>query len=247
MLKQVLNGIGGLRCYSGMVFRMVETQENAATTNLVDNLDEQYLLECLLDDVKPPYREDTEKLHYLISTPFRYPPLEYGSRFGDITMPGYFYASEDLNTVLSEFAFYRFAFMHDMETPYTEPVYSEHMSFNVSVHSAQVADLTVLESEEIQSYLRSPPDYSFTQQLGKHLIQESGARVIRFISARSFTGGINVAVSEPSEIESEAPERCISWICQTTNAQLSVTAQNRAPVTFYYEQFLVNGKLPRLS
>ena len=87
MLAKILLEIGSLQSCNLNVFRIVETQEIAATTGLVDDLEEQHLLEQLLDKVKPSYREGTEKLHYLISTPFRYPPLKYGSRFGDITMP----------------------------------------------------------------------------------------------------------------------------------------------------------------
>ncbi len=248
MLSRIIQELGSLRSYRKLVFRIVETQENAATTNLVDDLEEQYLLECLLDDVKPPYKEATKSLHYLISTPFRYPPLEYGSRFGDITMPSYFYASEELETVLAEFAFYRFVFMHDMETPYTKPIKSAHMSFNVRIVSDCLADITLIDSADIQAQLCSPTDYSLTQQLGKYLVQESGAKIIRFFSARNKNShGINVAISEPSEIISEEPERCVSWICQTSTDKLSITAQNKAPITFYYEDFLENGELPRLA
>ena len=86
MLQDAINELGKLTNYKTSVYRIVETQEYAATMNLVDDLEEQELLEQLLDEVKPPYKKGTQKLHYLISTPFRYPPLKYGSRFGDRTM-----------------------------------------------------------------------------------------------------------------------------------------------------------------
>jgi hypothetical protein len=90
MLSRVLSEMGDLQAFTADVSRIVETQEYAATTSLVDNLQEQSLLEQMLDKAKPDYREGTENRHYLISSPFRYPPLKHGSRFGDVTMPSFF-------------------------------------------------------------------------------------------------------------------------------------------------------------
>jgi hypothetical protein len=80
--------------YGAKVWRMVETQETTATLGIVDSMEEQALLEQLLDQVKPPYREGTQGMHYLLKTAFRYPPLKYGSRFGTRLMPSFFYACE---------------------------------------------------------------------------------------------------------------------------------------------------------
>ena len=41
---------------AGVLFRIVESQEQIATLGYVDTLAEQALLEQMLDDVKPPYR-----------------------------------------------------------------------------------------------------------------------------------------------------------------------------------------------
>ena len=78
-ITDLINDTGGLVCYSNSVCRMVDTQAYAATTSLVNNLEEQAILEQILDEFKPSYADDTEDLHYLISAPFRYPPLKYGS------------------------------------------------------------------------------------------------------------------------------------------------------------------------
>ena len=67
----------------GELLRLVESQEQVAASTLVDDLGEQALLEDLLDNAKPPRRPGTEGLHYLLATPFRYPPLRHGSRFGN--------------------------------------------------------------------------------------------------------------------------------------------------------------------
>ncbi|MCV6615090.1 MAG: RES family NAD+ phosphorylase [Cellvibrionaceae bacterium] len=39
-----------------------------------------------------------------MSTPFRYPPLAYGSRFGSTLERGIFYASQELATAFAESA-----------------------------------------------------------------------------------------------------------------------------------------------
>ncbi len=59
----------------GRCWRLVESQEQIATHALVESLEEQALLEQLLDESKPSYPQGLQKKHYLIATPFRYPPL----------------------------------------------------------------------------------------------------------------------------------------------------------------------------
>ncbi len=231
MLAQALLEIGSLKVCHAKVFRIVETQEIAATTGLVDDLDEQYLLEQLLDQVKPSYREGTDKLHYLISTPFRYPPLKYGSRFGDLSMPSYFYASAAIDTTLAECAFYRFVFLQDMSVSFVKPIKSAHLTFSVVIESAAVADLTLVKSKEISALLKSPSDYSLTQQLGKVLIQKKGVKVIKFHSARDRLG-INFAIAEPKVIVSTKPEICLNWICHSTLDKISFISKGRPPISF---------------
>jgi len=155
-VKEIIDAAGGLTSYTKSVCRMVETQEYAATTSLVDDLEEQAILEQILDDFKPNYVDDTQDLHYLISTPFRYPPLKYGSRFGAITEPSYFYASESIQTCLTEAAFYRFYLIDGTETPYPKMIQSEHSLFSVQVFSTHTLDLTQISDTEIQTQLTDP-------------------------------------------------------------------------------------------
>jgi hypothetical protein len=72
---------------------MVESQQQIATSSLVDDLAEQALLEELIERSKPPLRSGTERLHYLLATPFRYPPLRHGSRFGGRFEPSLLYGA----------------------------------------------------------------------------------------------------------------------------------------------------------
>lgn len=248
MLSRVLSEIGDLQAFTADVSRIVETQEYAATTSLVDNLQEQSLLEEMLDKAKPDYREGTENRHYLISSPFRYPPLKHGSRFGDVTMPSFFYASEDVNTALAECAFYRFVFLKDMLVPYERAIQSAHMSFRVNIESTSAAILTEYSDHDIVNLLVSPNNYAYTQQLGKHLTQISGADVIRFYSARGVKwAGINVAIAQPHVIISKEPHGMVNWICHTTANNITFNTQQHTPVSFNIDSFFVDGHLPRLA
>lgn len=75
---------------AGAVHRITDRQGESGTADLVDNLREQARLEQLIDGVKPPVPSDWPEagdrrplpFHRLLLTPFRYPPLESGSRFG---------------------------------------------------------------------------------------------------------------------------------------------------------------------
>ena len=74
----------------GEVLRLVESQEQVATSRLVGTLAEQELLETMIEASKPPLLKRALRLHYLLSTPFRYPPLRHGSRFGGRDEPSLF-------------------------------------------------------------------------------------------------------------------------------------------------------------
>ena len=77
MLWDVCDGSTHIRPIAGTLYRLVESQEQVATLGYVDTLEEQALLEAMLEDGKPPCPDDASHLHYLLKTPFRYPPLWY--------------------------------------------------------------------------------------------------------------------------------------------------------------------------
>jgi len=79
-------GDSRLRSLDVDAWRVVEAQHQVSTRKLVDTAAEQSLLEELIDGVKPPDRTGGA-LHYLLATPFRYPPLRHGSRFGGAINP----------------------------------------------------------------------------------------------------------------------------------------------------------------
>jgi len=115
---------------AGVVYRLVESQEQVATNSLVRTLAEQALLEDLIESSKPRHSATTSGLHYLLATPFRYPPLPWGSRFGSRFEPGLFYGARSVGTTLAECAYYRFVFWSGMATPPPQPLNTSHTMFN---------------------------------------------------------------------------------------------------------------------
>ena len=86
------------RPWQGRAWRLVEAQHVVSTMKLVDDVAEQRLLEDLLEAAKPPLPAAAKGLHYLLATPFRYPPLPRGSRFRAAGEPGVFYGADALAT-----------------------------------------------------------------------------------------------------------------------------------------------------
>lgn len=246
--QALFEAAGGLTHYAQAVCRMVETQEYAATTSLVDDLEEQAILEQLLDEYKPDYSEGTQDLHYLISTPFRYPPLKYGSRFGTVLQPSFFYASENVLTCLSEAAFYRFYLIDGTDMPFPNVIQSLHSLFFVRVSTQSALDLTQIQDAGIQQQLTDPSSYALTQQVGT-FAREQGSQLLRYFSARSQSKSINVAIDNHQVIQSKSPEDKVEYICQLDpkSGILRFSQPRTFPVTFYLTQFLVDGQLPTLS
>lgn len=218
--------------YKSNVYRLVETQEFAATTNLVDDLHEQSVLEDLLEQVKPKYREGTEDMHYLLKTPFRYPPLKYGSRFGNRQLASFFYASEDIHTALAEVAHYRLLFMADMEIVYEQAIVSQHVSFSVEVASHNTIDFCQSIFDEFLPQLMDKNNYHFCQSLGKWLVEDQQTEVIRYHSVRRETGK-NLAVYLPKAIVSTQPQNQQQWLCQSRYDSVSFSQPGLTqPLTF---------------
>ena len=101
--------------FNSSIDRIVERQEDSATTRITEDLVEQQMLEEMLEDNKPGTLNAS--ISYLLGTPFRYPPLDYGSRFGTRNDQWIFYGSLDSETCLKECGYYRFKLLFDMEVP----------------------------------------------------------------------------------------------------------------------------------
>jgi hypothetical protein len=97
------------------------------------------LLEELIDRAKPPERT-RGRMHYLLFTPFRYPPLRHGSRFGTRHERGIRYGSESLRTALAEVAYYRFLFL-DATSADLAPLATELTAYSVRTRTQTGYDL----------------------------------------------------------------------------------------------------------
>ena len=130
------------RPYERRVVRIVEAQHRISTNRLAANADDQALLEELAAAVKPQLPPAAEALPWLLASPFRY-GLGRPSRFraADV-LPGIFYASEDIETAVTEAAYWRLAAFSrspSFERPRTPTPMS---AFSVAVSTGRAIDLT---------------------------------------------------------------------------------------------------------
>lgn len=235
--------VGAIR---GRLVRLVESQGQVATLQLVDTLEEQALLEELLETSKPRMPPPAEPLHYLLKTPFRYPPLRWGSRFGRRHEPSLFYAALKLETAMAESAYYRFVLWNGMSSPPPSGrILSEHASFEARFQVQRGVRLQLPPFREYEQALCDPSDYRVTQALGSAM-RAAGVEAFEYRSARCPQRGVNVALFVPSAFTEKRPRNLTPWLCETT-AEYVAFKHGQVPDTprvFPREQFLVNGSLP---
>ncbi|MDA8663478.1 RES family NAD+ phosphorylase [Porticoccaceae bacterium] len=235
------NGPSHITKIASEVFRVCESQEDVATMNLVGSLADQSLLEDMIERSKPGRLVG----HYLVSTPFRYPPLQHGSRFGSKFEPSLFYGSESLLGCFTETAYYRFLFLnayatqHDLQNGYT--------SFSIKAVSEFSIDLTKAPFVTFSKDLRSPSHYSVTQALGTEM-RNAGVKLIRFHSARSVKSDIiNIGLFDSSPVIT-TPNSVCQWSCHTRKDSVEFLAQDRSGgLSFSLSDFLIGGILPTPS
>lgn len=231
----------------GRLLRLVESQERTATLGYVDSLEEQALLEDMLESSKPDYPAYCgASLHYLLSTPFRYPPLPWGSRFGGRHEPGIFYGGGSRAATLAEAAFYRFVFWHSIQAePPTAVLHSEHTLFTAPYRSERGVRLQQPPFETYRELLRDPADYRQTQALG-HAMREAGVEAFEYASARDPEGGACVGLFTPAPFTRRSPTTLQAWFCELRAGEVAFKPQAGAEVLrFSLELFLVDGRLPR--
>ena len=237
-------GDSELRALRISPWRVVEAQHQVSTRKLVHSTEEQVLLEEMIDSVKPP--DITQgRLHYLLFTPFRYPPLPHGSRFGGRHEPGIWYGSIELRCAFAEVSYYRLVFMGGTEADLgtiTTPL----TAFTVSMRTDRGVDLTTGPFEKHRAEIASPVSYDATQRLGADM-RAARVEAIRYPSARDAEGGVNVAAFVPSVFGRAKPKALETWHCAASRERIDFTKGDyftRRAFTFFRAQFLVNGALP---
>lgn len=238
-------GDSEIRPLQTVAWRVVESQHEVSTRKLVDSAAEQELLEHLLETVKPPAPEG-KPMHYLLSTPFRYPPLRHGSRFGARYERGLWYGSEQQRTAFAEVAFYRLLFLEGTEAALA-PIIAPLTSFTVRMRSERSIDLTVPPFDAFTDRISARGSYIHSQPLGRAM-REAHVDLVRFRSARDTSGGTNVAAYTPAVFRQAAPQRIERWYCTATRDAVDFTQSGVARVrtvhVFDRAQFLVDGVLP---
>ncbi|MCW8956155.1 MAG: RES family NAD+ phosphorylase [Gammaproteobacteria bacterium] len=228
----------------GPLFRIVESQEQIASSQLVDDFDEQALLENLLEQTKPPVPQKTEKLSYLLYTPFRYPPLKYGSRFGQRYEPSLFYGSRNLSAALAETAYYRLYFWYGMEVPpKSGQLTTQHTAFTADIFTAKGLQLQQPPFVQYQQQLTDKSSYQHTQALGSAM-REQGIKAFEFISARDKEGGINIALFYPQVLKSQKPTSMNAILCATSDAGVEFIGEDKHVYQFMSEYFEDDGRFP---
>jgi hypothetical protein len=229
---------------AGSLQRLVESQEQVATNQLVSSLARQAILEDMLEATKPPLRHGERPLHYLLATPFRYPPLKFGSRFGRRSEPSLFYGAIETRTVLAEAAYYRFVFWHGMVTPPPRKLDTQHTLFGAKYRTQRGLRLQEPPFAEHEKTLAHPEQYSATQALGTAM-REAGVEAFEYRSARDPGRGINVALFTPKALAGRRPAFQDPWLCELTAEHVRFHAvQGKARYDFPLATFQVNGELP---
>jgi hypothetical protein len=231
-------------------WRLVESQFVNSTRKLVDSDEEQALLEELIDRAKPPVAPDVAALglHYLLSTPFRHPPLRNGSRFGRRHERGIFYGARELETCLAEVAYYRQVFLAGTSARFALLV-TQHTAFQCEVAAAAGVDLTRPPFDAFSNALSSPTAYSATQRLGAEM-RADGVQAALYRSARAREPGVNVAVFDPAAFATNQPSWLHEWDCFTDAAKVEFRRRSLLAdrtYTFARDDFLVGGQLPSPS
>jgi len=223
----------------------VESQHLFATRKLVDSDEEQAVLEELVEDVKPP-ADAPASLHYLLFTPFRYPPLRHGSRFGTRAERGIWYGSRSRATALAEKAYYLLLFLEGTEADLA-PLEVDISLFQAGYETARGVDLAREPFLRYRDVLSSPASYGESQALGREA-RADGAEAIAYVSARDPEGGVNLALLVPAALASRRPTVPETWRCVVgRDGVVEATKEDvfrSSSFSFKRSVFEVNGRLP---
>jgi hypothetical protein len=232
--------VEGSRPLRGFFQRVVEAQFRNSTRKLVDSDAEQALLEELIDrHAKLPVPAGFERLHFLLYTPFRHPPLQHGSRFGTRAERGILYGARELPVALAEVAYYRLLFLDGPRSD-LGPLAVELTSFSFGIRARRAADLCV------EARISSKTSYQHSQRRGREL-REAGVQACLYLSARSRPPGVCVAVFD-DVFDPRQPRGERRWSCTASRALVEFRSQHLLGpdqrFSFARGQFEVAGRLP---
>lgn len=173
-------------------WRIVEAQHISSSRDLVDTVHEHDILEALIEESKPSVPTDKS---YLIFTPFRYPPLKYGSRFGHVFEPSIWYGSLQVETAFAEVAYYRWLFLSssDADLGYVELLLT---AFQASIQTERGVLLTEGPFLSYTKQISDPNSYDDSQSIGTAM-RDVHVQAFVYYSARTSTEAKNIGVFTP--------------------------------------------------
>lgn len=229
---------------AGLLWRAVESQKEIATRDLVDTLEEQAFLEEMIEESKPALPTGAARLHYLLATPFRYPPLKRGSRFGTRLEASLFYGSLAAPTAFAELAYYRFVFRSGVAEDFPVPLITTgHTLFSANYELKPGFDLRSPPFAEHAELLTHKSDYHATQALGAAM-RGAEAAGFYFTSARCPDAGTNIALFTPDAFPSTRPVEQYQCYAETSADQVFIRVEGSGSHRFPRNLFFVDGQLP---
>lgn len=199
------------------LWRAVEAQHVASTMRLVDTQAEQRVLEQLLESSKPAVPAEARGLHYLLFTPFRYPPAAHGSRFRRSTDPGVWYGADEVRTACAELGYWRWRFLSD--SPALDRIGPAPQTVFRAAVGGDAIDLRQAPHVRRRRRWTDPDSYDATQALAAR-VREAGIEVIRYESVRDPERGGAAAVLHPRAFSSPAPLVIETWYLDVTAARV---------------------------
>lgn len=202
-------------------WRIVEAQHISSSRDLVDTLEEHDFLEELLEESKPSISKQKD---YLIFTPFRYPPLKYGSRFGHVYEPSLWYGSLELSTAFAEVAYYRLQFFKDTTAP-LDYIEIPMTAFQAILSTERGINLTLTPFKQHTEQISHKQSYAYSQPLGTDM-RTAQIEAFIYYSARSQTTGKNIAAYVPSVFQKKNAQyihQQQNWICMANHHQIEFT------------------------
>lgn len=254
-LWKTLNGIQYLKSLETEAWRIVEDQSKSYTRSMVDTEEEHEILEQLLDENKPTLKLYGDELalkglHYLLFTPFRYPPLKTGSRFGKSTERNLCYAALELETAMCEKAYHRFRFLLASTGNIGDKTVNA-TAFKINIFSQRAIDLCTAPFSKYRDYITSPISYQDSQELGSNMRQD-GVEIFISYSSRSKKNGKNVNIFSPNAFSKEqVVEKTFQhYTCYFNKKSVEfyplISTSGVRPIVFDVETFYIDDRFPTL-
>ena len=199
------------------LWRAVEAQHVVATTALVDTLDEQHVLERLLEESKPAVPPAARQLHWLLFTPFRYPPPPGGSRFRGPADPGVFYGADEIRTACAELGYWRWRHLQD--TPALAAMPTKPQTLFRSSLATRCVDLRAPPLVRDRAEWTRRDDYAACQRFAR-VARAAGVGAIRYESVRDPRAGGCGAVLSPAAFASPVPREQQTWMLSVTRERV---------------------------